>query len=117
MALRNKAVGARVRLPIGRKGETPDLIPARISGPVTLIPGPRGMQEWAEVVMLRTSLKGEQFLQTRTQNLYFAFDRSEVVPALDAEPISTLVAKAAEDFLNYLMTGQTQTADLDEIEV
>lgn len=117
MALSNKAVGARVRLPIGRKGETPDLIPARVSGRVTLIPGPRGMQEWAEVVMLRTNLAGEQFLQTRTQNLYFAFDRSEVIPALDSKSVSDLVHQANEDFLAYLMTSQTAEVDLDEIPV
>lgn len=84
MALINKRLGAAIVASIGRKGEAPDLYPARIVGQPEKIVVNGRVQEVAEIVFEATSLQsGEKYLATRIHNLAFALDRSEVSEMLD----------------------------------
>ena len=86
MALINKRMGARIFFSIGRRGEQPDVYPARIVSPITVTVGPKGPMETATIVTLQKNLEGEEYLGERVANLLYSWDRTEFVDALDGTP-------------------------------
>lgn len=84
MALINKNLGARILASIGRRGEQPDVRPARIVGQPFPMRDERGrVGTYAEIIEIRKNTAGEEYLAQRTHNLAFAFDRFDRVPRLD----------------------------------
>lgn len=109
MALVNKRVGSPITISIGRRGEKPDLIPAKIvSAPVMTNQNGR-TAEVATVITAQKNLAGETYLGERVHNLAFAFDRSERVELLDGtaeQPKSwqELIAERQRASLEYFAT-------------
>lgn len=123
MAVTNPRIGAAIEVSIGRKGEKPDMIPARITGQAQMVVGANGrLQQVAACVMARTNTAGEQYLAEDIRNLQFAFDRSERVTLLDGtaehpktwqELIAERAASAKAYFETLPASGQSlEVADL-----
>lgn len=121
MALTTNRVGAPITISIGRKGERPDLYPARIVEPAQLMVGRNGQpQQVAKVIVHQQNLAGEDYLAERIHNLNFAFDRTKPDAMLDGTPSAPktwqdLVKERASATLAFLATlpesGQEMAAD------
>lgn len=120
MAVANTRVGAKIDISIGRRGQKPDIYPARIVGLPQMVATGGRMQEVAKVIVDQTNLAGEHYLAERIHNLAFAFDRQEPCELLDG-PASQpktwqeLVAERAQAAKAYVLslpeTGQVVEAD------
>lgn len=120
VAVANTRVGAKISISIGRKGERPDLYPARIVGLPQMVPNNGRMQEVAKVIVDQTNLAGEHYLAERIHNLAFAYDRQEPCelldgPATQPKTWQELVAERTQSALAFVMglpeTGQSVEAD------
>jgi hypothetical protein len=122
MALTNSSVGAPISITVGRRGEQPDVYPARLVGVPFHMLQPSGRAAiMAPVIALQTTLAGEPYLSERVQNLAFASDRRVRCVQLDGTgdaPLTwqALIAAKAAATLAYFTSRQPQSVNLDDLE-
>jgi hypothetical protein len=91
MALTSTGLGAKIFASIGRRGERPDLIPARLASQPMQMTDTKGRPYiGCNVITAQRNLAGEEYLSERVHNLAFAFDRTDNVELLDGAPDSPL---------------------------
>lgn len=119
MALFNKRPGARIFFSIGRRGEQPDVYPARIVSPVTVTMTQRGPVETATIITEQENLNGEKYLGERVANLLYSWDRSEHNERLDGtedepKPVQKLIAERMQELAQF-RASQVQEASVEEL--
>ena len=125
MALINSGKGAPITITVGRRGERPDFIPARIVGDVRDVTLENGRNaQLATVITYQATRDGELYLGERQDhNLAFAFDRFDRVEALDGtneEPKSwqELVVEKQRSLMEFLMkrpSSEAQTVSVEDV--
>ena len=117
--LLNERPGAKVYFSIGRRGEQPDVYPAKIVSPITVNSGPRGPQKTATIITLQPNLQGDLYLGERVVDLRFCRDRTEQVEALDGtetEPksVANLIAERNAG-LDAFLASRDQSMSVAEL--
>jgi len=123
MALANANPGHPITISIGKRGQRPDLIAARVAGQPVIAYRNGRPELLAPVITVQKSLAGETYLGERMHNLQFAFDRTERVELLDGtseapKSLADLIKEKSASTLAFFATrpvGVSAVMDMDSL--